>query len=382
MSRRLTALAAVVVLSMVGALTASADSSDPGGTFTDDNGSIFEGAIEAIADVGITRGCNPPANTKYCPGDVVTRGAMAAFLVRTLGLVDDGGKDWFTDDNGSLFENDINKLAAAKVTKGCNPPDNDHFCPDNPVTRGAMAAFLVRAFGYTEGVGDNLFTDDDGSIFENDIDRLATAEVTKGCNPPTNDHFCPDQVVVRDTMAAFLARAKGFAQTSPPPVTTFGPGTYVVGTDIPAGTYRNSGFSAGCYWERLSGFSGDLGDIIANDFTNINQIVDIAPSDAGFHADTECGNWTNQLVDERQGTPADPFGSGTYRVDDEITPGTWSSTPKAGDSCYWERRSGFSGELADIVANDFTDTASIVDIMESDVGFLSDDGCGTWTKIG
>jgi hypothetical protein len=38
-------------------------------------------------------------------------------------------------------------LAAAGVTNGCNPPSNDRFCPDSYVTRGQMAAFLVRAFG-------------------------------------------------------------------------------------------------------------------------------------------------------------------------------------------------------------------------------------------
>jgi hypothetical protein len=27
--------------------------------------------------------------------------------------------------------------------------------------------------------------DDDGSVFEGDIDRLGTAGVTRGCNPPT-----------------------------------------------------------------------------------------------------------------------------------------------------------------------------------------------------
>jgi hypothetical protein len=39
----------------------------PGGTFTDDNGNVHEGNIEAIAADGITRGCNPPVNTSYCP---------------------------------------------------------------------------------------------------------------------------------------------------------------------------------------------------------------------------------------------------------------------------------------------------------------------------
>ncbi len=30
------------------------------------------------------------------------------------------------------------------ITKGCNPPDNDRFCPEDYVTRGQMSAFLKR----------------------------------------------------------------------------------------------------------------------------------------------------------------------------------------------------------------------------------------------
>ena len=44
-----------------------AGSLPPGGTFFDDNGNIHEGNIEAIAAAGITRGCNPPTNNRYCP---------------------------------------------------------------------------------------------------------------------------------------------------------------------------------------------------------------------------------------------------------------------------------------------------------------------------
>jgi len=72
-----------------------------------------------------------------------------------------------------------------------------------------MAAFLVRAIGYVDDGGGNLFIDDDDSIFENDIDKLGTAGVTKGCNPPTNNQFCPNSVVTRGQMAAFLHRALG-----------------------------------------------------------------------------------------------------------------------------------------------------------------------------
>ena len=70
-----------------------------------------------------------------------------------------------------------------------------------------MAAFLVRAFGYTDAGEGNWFVDDDGSIFEADIDKLRVAGVTVGCNPPNNDNFCPEDPVQRDQMASFLARA-------------------------------------------------------------------------------------------------------------------------------------------------------------------------------
>jgi len=36
---------------------------------------------------------------------------------------------------------------------------------------------------------------------------LRVAGVTIGCNPPTNDHYCPTKPVQRDQMASFLARA-------------------------------------------------------------------------------------------------------------------------------------------------------------------------------
>src|ERR1043166_7683760 len=42
--------------------------------------------INAIAAAGITLGCNPPANNNYCPGDAVTRQQMGSFLAGGLGL--------------------------------------------------------------------------------------------------------------------------------------------------------------------------------------------------------------------------------------------------------------------------------------------------------
>ncbi len=216
MTRISLALAVAIVVVSAGAAALAAPL-PPGGTFTDDNGNVHEGFIEAIAAEGITRGCNPPLNDRYCPGSLVERGQMAAFLARALGLTDDGGRDWFTDDDGTTFEVDINKLATAGITAGCNPPANDQFCPEDKVTRGQMAAFLVRAYAYTDPGKGDWFTDDDGTTFEADIDRLATAGITLGCNPPANDRYCPDDLVRRDQMASFLGRAEELTPMVPPP---------------------------------------------------------------------------------------------------------------------------------------------------------------------
>lgn len=80
-----------------------------------------------------------------------------------------------------------------------------------------MAAFLVRGYGYADDGGGGYFTDDDTSIFENAIDRLATAGITRGCNPPENTEYCPDQPIRRDQMATFLARAGSLTPITPPP---------------------------------------------------------------------------------------------------------------------------------------------------------------------
>ena len=182
--------------------------------FNDDDGNIHEGAIEAVANAGITAGCNPPFATDYCPDRLVTRGEMAAFLVRGLRLPASSGID-FADDNSSIFEDAIERLAGAGITKGCNPPANTNFCPNATVTRGQMAAFLVRALGLADQDPTIDFSDDDGSVFEEDIEKLATAGITRGCNPPANTRYCPDQSLSRAEMATFLTRALDLPTSAP-----------------------------------------------------------------------------------------------------------------------------------------------------------------------
>ncbi|HEX2153348.1 MAG TPA: S8 family peptidase [Acidimicrobiia bacterium] len=109
-----------------------------------------------------------------------------------------------TDIDG-VFEADIVWMALEDLTSGCNPPTNDRYCPDDPVTRGQMAAFLHRALDLSPGP--DTFADDTDSIYQTHINALAHAGITRGCNPPANDRYCPDDSVSRAEMAAFLHRA-------------------------------------------------------------------------------------------------------------------------------------------------------------------------------
>ena len=43
----------------------------------------------------------------------------------------------------------INRIAQAGITVGCDPPTNNNFCPDRILTRAEMATMLTRALGLT-----------------------------------------------------------------------------------------------------------------------------------------------------------------------------------------------------------------------------------------
>lgn len=186
--------------------------------FSDTGGNVHAANIDRLAYAGITYGCNPPTNDRFCPDAPVSRGAMAAFLTRALELPAPDIVDRFADDDDSVFEDSIDRLAASGVTFGCNPPTNDRFCPDRAVTRGQMAAFLTRAITFPPPTVKDRFVDDNGSVFEAAIDWLASSGVTVGCNPPSNDRYCPDAPVSRAQMATFLTRALSLPAPPVPPV--------------------------------------------------------------------------------------------------------------------------------------------------------------------
>ncbi len=70
-------------------------------------------------------------------------------------------------------------------------------------------------------------------------------------------------------------------------------GTLMVGRDIHPGTWRGTAIGS-CYWARLSGFSGEFGDIITNN--NVDEgakfTITIKSTDKGLEIDSDCGTMT------------------------------------------------------------------------------------------
>jgi hypothetical protein len=167
----------------------------PGG-FYDTHASAFGGDIAWLVQRGITSGCG---GGYFCPTTAVSREQMASFLTRAIGLPS-APADYFVDDWASQHQGDINRLAYAGITGGCSAVQ---YCPTGTVTREQMASFLVRALQLPTTTTD-YFTDDEHSVHEPDINRLAAAGITAGCTATT---YCPSGVVTREQMAAFLHRA-------------------------------------------------------------------------------------------------------------------------------------------------------------------------------
>ena len=109
--------------------------------FPDDAGSIHEADINRLAQAGIATGLGSGI---YDPLGLVSREQMASFLARSMGLSPIPG-DRFVDVN-SIHEGDINAIADVGVTIGCDLA-GPRFCPFDAVPREQMATFLTRATG-------------------------------------------------------------------------------------------------------------------------------------------------------------------------------------------------------------------------------------------
>jgi subtilase family serine protease len=177
------------------------------GPFTDvPPGNPFFDAVNLFYAHGITDGCSP---TLYCPDETVTRAQMAVFIVRAVYNGDNFTLNqqtpYFGDvPEGSFGYNWIQKLYELGITTGCSA---GYYCPNDSVTRGEMAAFIIRmryagaAFTFSSTP---VFTDvPSGTEFFTYIQRMAEDNITSGCG---GGMYCPDDSVTRGEMAVFIMR--------------------------------------------------------------------------------------------------------------------------------------------------------------------------------
>lgn len=129
---------------------------------------------------------------------------IAKAIVRSGGQLPSPDRDWFADDNGSVHEVNVNRLAAAGIVSGRG---DGSYGPDASVTRGQMTKFLVLAYEYRSGKAltarQDYFTDDNGTTHEPNINRAAEAGFTGGASDGT---YRPERSVKREQMASFTAR--------------------------------------------------------------------------------------------------------------------------------------------------------------------------------
>ena len=148
-------------------------------------GSTHEAAINALAEMGVFEdtGCG---DGLFCPGDPIKRWVMAAWLVRVLGGEDPAtGTSRFSDVAASeWWSPHTEELANREITTGCKTGPL-RYCPDEPVKRAQMATFLFNAFDLPSATTAG-FTDTAGNTHEANIDAVAAAGITKGCDtdPP------------------------------------------------------------------------------------------------------------------------------------------------------------------------------------------------------
>jgi hypothetical protein len=162
-------------------------------------------AIICLAGLEVVSGL---AGGMFGPSQGVTRGQLASFAARLLRVagvdVPATGATPFTDIAGSVHADAIGAMFQLGVIRGTTATT---FGPDVPVTREQIATILATSYGVATGAnlasGPDAFGDDNGSVHEPNINRVAAAGIAKGTGPGT---FDPHGGATRGQVATFLAR--------------------------------------------------------------------------------------------------------------------------------------------------------------------------------
>ena len=129
------------------------------------------------------------------------------FKVRVVDTVEPSFAGRFSDDDGSAHEGNIEAIAARGVTLGCSPTYPDRFCPQRVITRAQMMAFLARALGVADGAATLTSRFADVSAGSWYSSYLERLADLGVAEPYEDGTFRPSEPLSRSDMAVFLTRA-------------------------------------------------------------------------------------------------------------------------------------------------------------------------------
>jgi hypothetical protein len=114
--------------------------------FDDIDGHPHADAIAALAEAGITDGCDAD---NFCPDRHISRAALASLLVAAFDVPATANRHF--DDGGGVHEDAIHALAEAGIAAGCTAPVSG-FCPTGDVLRWQAAYFVARSLDLVDRV--------------------------------------------------------------------------------------------------------------------------------------------------------------------------------------------------------------------------------------
>ena len=241
---------------------------------------------------------------------------------------------WFADfsdvPQSYLFHGAIEKIARKGITAGCG---GGNYCPENLVTRGEMAVFLLRG----KHGGSYLPPSATGTVFGDVsvstpfaawIEQLFAEGITSGCG---SGNYCPAATVTRDAMAVFLLRAEHGSGYLPPTAT----GLF---SDVPPGApyanwieqLANEGITSGCapgkYCPASTVTRGQMAVFLSKDFdADIVRLLEQAtwgPTDAAINHVRKAGvsAWlADQFVEPSSSYPSMALWPSTVPLDCDST---------------------------------------------------------------
>ena len=165
----------------------------------------FFNFINLIYQQGITAGCSA-SPLEFCPDSTTTRGEMAVFIITSMfagSSFSYSSTPYFNDVPASnAFFKFIQKMADLGLTVGCG---SNNYCPDDPVTRGEMAVFIIQArYGsipYTYPSTPYFADVPPSSSYFPFVQKMAQMGITAGCSV---GYYCPDDSLTRGQMAVFI----------------------------------------------------------------------------------------------------------------------------------------------------------------------------------